>query len=97
MADGVLNASFLIIEGQPMDICWGLDLMGQHGCSLSRENLKIGGRDVPALDKDELPKDIETLQQHGPIIDPDSEHGKMVKKFEAYKAESKRKEKKGQN
>ena len=42
VADGVLNASFLIIEGQPMDICWGLDLMGQHGCSLSRENLMVG-------------------------------------------------------
>ena len=44
-----INASFVIIEGQPMDICWGSDLMGKHGYEMGRCGEKtvfnIGGTD----------------------------------------------------
>ena len=70
IAENVLNSSFYIIEGQPMDICWGLDLIDKIGCNIQfgkEMSLKIGGKDVPVLKKDELPQDIEILRQHGAI------------------------------
>ena len=78
IAESVFTASFYIIEGQPMDICWGNDLIHEHGCQIDfgKDILKIGGKTVPILEGDELPQNIEILQQHGPI---DVNTGKLAK------------------
>ena len=79
MAKNRLIASFYIIEGQPMDICWGIDLMKQLGCSIQwgeEMSLKIGGKFVPVLKEDEMPQDIEILRMHGPV---DEKTGKIAK------------------
>ena len=78
IAESVFTASFYIIEGQPMDICWGNDLMNEIGCEIhfGEKILKIGGKTVPILEGDELPQDIEILQQHDAI---DVKTGKLAK------------------
>ena len=49
-----------------MDICWGYDLMKKHRYVLDssgeKDVLKIGGKNVPMLEENELPQNIETLQ-----------------------------------
>ena len=78
IAESVFTASFYIIEGQPMDICWGNDLLRELGyeINLGTNILKIGGQTVPILEGDELPQNIEILRQHGPI---DPKTGKLAK------------------
>ena len=74
MADFYVTASFNIIEGQPMDVCWGRDLHRGVGGEIKfrpkrkKEHLIIEGRKVPLLYGDEMPQDPRILVQHGASI-----------------------------